>query len=320
MNNIYDNIKPFLNLIDENEQIILAGHTSPDGDAVSACFALAMALEKLGKKPIILLEDYSVSLEHIKGHHFVYKEDYKNLENVSLFVTLDCGDIERLGEAKDIFEKAKNTVNIDHHISNNNFGKLNIVNTKASSTSEIVFEIINSINKLDLDIATAIYTGLVFDTGGFKHNCTTKRTHEIAGELIQLGVDSPKVHSNILTMHTLQNSKLLAKSIDNIYIEDDIIISTLSNQEIISLGCTSKDTGNIVQYLLDTQNINVSVLLYEKDNNTIKASFRSKKVDVNEIASKFGGGGHILAAGATIKDMTLEQAKEAILQQIKNAK
>lgn len=320
MNNIYDNIKPFLNLIDENEQIILAGHTSPDGDAVSACFALAMALEKLGKNPIILLEDYSISLEHIKGHHFVYKEDYKNLENVGLFVSLDCGDIERLGDAKEVFEKAKNTVNIDHHISNNNFGKLNIVNPKSSSTSEIVFEIISSIDKLDLDIATAIYTGLVFDTGGFKYDCTTKRTHQIAGELIELGIDSHKIHSNILTMHTLQNSRLLAKSIDNIYLEDDIIISTLSNQEITSLGCTSKDTGNIVQYLLDTQNINISVLLYEKDDNIIKASFRSKKLDVNKIASQFGGGGHILAAGATIKDMTLEQAKETILQQIKNAK
>lgn len=317
MNNIYENIEPFIQLVEHSNSIVLAGHTSPDPDAISASLALGMALKKIGKNPIILLEDYTGSFEYIEESDIVYKEDYNNLQDIDLFISLDCGDIERLGNVKSIFERAKYTVNIDHHISNNNFGKLNIVNVNSSSTSEIIFEIVNHIGALDLEIATSIYTGIVFDTGGFKHNCTSKRTHEIAGELIQLGVDSTKIHSNVLTMHTFENSKLLAKSIQNIYIENDIIISTLSNKEIEELNCTDKNTGGIVQYLLDTKNINVSVFLYEKVNKSIKASFRSKTIDVNKIASKFGGGGHILASGATITDMTLEQAKDAILEQIR---
>lgn len=317
MNNIYENIEPFIQLVEHSNSIVLAGHTSPDPDAISASLALGMALKKIGKNPIILLEDYTSSFEYIEESDIVYKEDYNNLQDIDLFISLDCGDIERLGNVKSIFERAKYTVNIDHHISNNNFGKLNIVNVNSSSTSEIIFEIVNHIGTLDLEIATSIYTGIVFDTGGFKHNCTSKRTHEIAGELIQLGVDSTKIHSNVLTMHTFENSKLLAKSIQNIYIENDIIISTLSNKEIEELNCTDKNTGGIVQYLLDTKNINVSVFLYEKVNKSIKASFRSKTIDVNKIASKFGGGGHILASGATITDMTLEQAKDAILEQIR---
>lgn len=317
MNNIYENIEPFIQLVEHSNSIVLAGHTSPDPDAISASLALGMALKKIGKNPIILLEDYTSSFEYIEESDIVYKEDYNNLQDIDLFISLDCGDIERLGNVKSIFETAKYTVNIDHHISNNNFGKLNIVNVNSSSTSEIIFEIVNHIGALDLEIATSIYTGIVFDTGGFKHNCTSKRTHEIAGELIQLGVDSTKIHSNVLTMHTFENSKLLAKSIQKIYIENDIIISTLSNKEIEELNCTDKNTGGIVQYLLDTKNINVSVFLYEKVNKSIKASFRSKTIDVNKIASKFGGGGHILASGATITDMTLEQAKDAILEQIR---
>lgn len=317
MNNIYENIEPFIQLVEHSNSIVLSGHTSPDPDAISASLALGMALKKIGKNPIVLLEDYTSSFEYIEENDIVYKEDYNNLQDVDLFISLDCGDIERLGVVKSIFERAKYTVNIDHHISNNNFGKLNIVNVNSSSTSEIIFEIVNHIGALDLEIATSIYTGIVFDTGGFKHNCTSKRTHEIAGDLIQLGVDSTRIHSNVLTMHTFENSKLLAKSIQNIYRENDVIISTLSNKEIEELNCTDKNTGGIVQYLLDTKNINVSVFLYEKVNKSIKASFRSKTIDVNKIAGKFGGGGHILASGATITDMTLEQAKEAILEQIR---
>ncbi|WP_250278494.1 DHH family phosphoesterase [[Clostridium] colinum] len=318
MNNIYKNIEPFIQEIEKSKNIVIAGHTSPDGDAICSALSLGMTLEKMNKSVTILLEEYESVYNYVKGHYMVYKDSYEDLKDVDLFISVDCGDINRLGDAKAIFEKAKKTVNIDHHISNDNFGDLNIVNDKASSTSEIIFEIINHIGAIDLDIATAVYTGIVFDTGGFKHNCTSKRTHQIAGELVAIGVDTVNIYSDILSMHTLENSKLLSKAIQNIYIEDDIIISTLSKQEMEDLGASHKNTGGIVQYLLDIKNINVAVFLYEKNDKSIKVSFRSKTIDVNKIASSYGGGGHILAAGATILDMTLEQIKNDILQKIKN--
>ena len=319
MNNIYENIEPFIKEIEHSNNIVIAGHISPDGDAICSSLALAMTIEKMGKTPVVLLEDFGSSYDYIGGKNLIYKEDYNSIENIDLFISADCGDIERLGDARVIFEKAKKTVNIDHHISNDCFASLNIVNPKASSTSEIMFEIINHIGAIDFNIATAIYTGIVFDTGGFKYSCTSKRTHEIAGELIEQGIDTSKIHSTILTMHSLESSRLLAKAINNIYVEDDIIISSLSNEEIKSLDATSKATGAIVPYLLDTKFINIAVFLYEKEDGSIKLSFRSKSIDVNKIANYFGGGGHILASGATLKNISLEQAKEDVLAQVRIA-
>lgn len=318
MNNIYENIEPFIQKIEHSKNIVIAGHISPDGDAISASLSLAMALEKMGKAPIVLLEECGDTFSYIKGYDKIYRDSYENLDDIDLFICADCGDIDRLGNVKAVFEKAKYTVNIDHHISNDSFADLNIVNPKSSSTSEIVFEIVNHIGALDIDIATALYTGIVFDTGGFKYNCTTKRTHQIAGELIEIGVDNHNIHSIVLSIHTLENSKLLAKAIENIYIENDIILTTLSKEEIEKCQSTSKDTGAIVQYLLDTKGMNVSVFLCEKEENVLKASFRSKTIDVNKIANTFGGGGHMLASGATILNMSLEQAKEDILEKIRN--
>ena len=317
MYNPYENIEPFIEKVKYSENIVIAGHISPDGDAISATLALAMILEKMGKKTIMLLEKTGDVFSYIKGFDRICTDCYENIKDVDLFISVDCGDIYRLGDVKDIFDKAKYTVNIDHHASNDSFADLNIVNIKSSSTSEIIFEIANYANILDIDIATAIYTGIVFDSGGFKFNCTTKRTHQIAGELVEMGVDTHTIHSIILSLHSLENSRLLAKAIDNIYVENDIIISTLSKDEIEKCNATSSDTGNIVQYLLDTKNVNISVFIYEKED-VLKVSFRSKTIDVNKIASTFGGGGHILASGATIKDMTIEEAKADILKKIKN--
>lgn len=318
MNNIYIDIEPFIKQIEISKNIAIAGHIAPDGDAISASLSLAMTLKKMGKKPVILLENYVDTYNYLKGHDMVFKGDYDTL-NIDLFISVDCGDIERLGKAKSIFENTKNTVNIDHHISNNNFGKLNIVNPKASSTSEIIFEIVNHIGIIDLDIATALYTGIVFDTSGFKHKSTSKRTHQIASELIEIGVDNSMIHTQLLYTHTLANSRLLAKTIQNIYIENDIVISTLTRNEIVEeCKASYEDLEGISGYLLDIKGINIVVFLYEKRDGSIKAGFRSKDIDVNKIASSFGGGGHILASGATITDMTLEQAKEIILEKIKN--
>lgn len=317
MNNIYKNIEPFIKELEKSENIVIAGHISPDGDAVSSSLSLAMAINKIGKKPIILLEKYSDNYNYLKGQEMIYRGEYGNL-NPDLFISVDCGDIERLGKAKEVFERAKKTVNIDHHISNDGFGDLNIINDKSSSTSEVIFEVISCMDiDIDIDIATIIYTGLVFDTSGFKHSSTSKRTHEIAGELVNIGVDNSMIHTNLLYSHTLENARLLSKTIQNIYIEEDILISTLTKNEILE-ECMANygELEGISGYLIDFKGINISIFLYEKKDGSIKASFRSKNKDVNKIASKFGGGGHVLASGATL-NMTLDEAKKSILDEVK---
>ncbi|MDE6357951.1 MAG: bifunctional oligoribonuclease/PAP phosphatase NrnA, partial [Eubacteriales bacterium] len=311
---MYSQIKNVIEEIKKAENIVLAGHVSPDGDAVSANFALALAIKKLGKEPIILLEKYSDTYNYLKGHNLVYTGEQNKL-NPELFISLDCGDISRLGGVEEVFKRAKKTINIDHHMSNNNFGNINVVNKEGSSTSEVVFEIIKEMEEafgkdfIDKDIATIIYTGIVFDTCGFKHKSTGKRTHQIAGELIEKGVDSSMVHTNIIYTHTLGNTRLLAKAVENMQIDENILISTLSKEDILKkCNASFEELEGISGYLLDIKGIDVSAFLYEKRDGSIKVSFRAKELDVNEIADKFGGGGHKLASGATIK-ATLEEAK-----------
>ncbi|MDE6182339.1 MAG: bifunctional oligoribonuclease/PAP phosphatase NrnA [Eubacteriales bacterium] len=316
---MYSEIKNVIEEIKKAKNIVLAGHVSPDGDAVSANFALALAIKKIGKEPIILLEKYADTYDYLTGHNFVYTEEQDKL-NPDLFISLDCGDIKRLGKAEEVFKRAKKTINIDHHMSNDNFADINVVNKEGSSTSEVVYEILNQMEGdiIDKDIATIIYTGIVFDTCGFKHKSTGKRTHQIAGELIEKGVDSSAVHTNLIYTHSIGNSRLLAKSIENLHIDGGISITTLSKDDILEKCKASYDElEGISGYLLDIKGTAVSAFLYEKRDGSIKVSFRSKELNVNEIAGKFGGGGHKLASGATI-NATLEEAKEIVLKEIKN--
>ncbi len=317
---MYNNIKNVINEITKAKHIVLAGHINPDGDAIASTFALALFIYKIKNiKPCILIENYPKTYDFLILNDFIYKNDIKDIP-LDLFIALDCGDIERLGNFKNIFKSSKITINIDHHASNNHFGDINLVNASASSTSEIVFEIINSMQGImDKDIAEKLYAGIIFDTSGFKHNSTTPRTHEIASAILKYGIDFSSIQSNLIYSHSLENAKLLSCTIQNLQIDKNIAISTLTKDEILKkCNASYNDLEGISAYLLDIKGIDVCAFLYEKYDDTIKVSFRAKKLNVNEIANKFGGGGHILASGASLKDTFLEQAKDAILKEINN--
>lgn len=315
---MYQNLKSFYDLIENSNCIVIAGHTSPDGDALSASFALAVAIsKKFGKTPIVLLEDYPKKYNYIKGSNFLYKnENYDDL-SPDLFIAVDCGSIERLGDAKSVFIRAKHTVNVDHHISNDNFAQLNFVDTNSSSTSQIIFELLKDLDVFDYDIATTIYTGIVFDTNGFKHKSTSERTHQIAGELLKYNIDTPMIHTNILNYNTLPKAKVFAKAIDNIVIYKNFCYSSLTSHNITQ-ECLAEhsDIEGLSSYLLDIEGISISALFYEKLDGTIKVSLRSKEIDVNKIASVFGGGGHKLASGASL-NCSLDEAINLVFDEVK---
>lgn len=315
------NIISLIEQIKISENIVLAGHTSPDGDAISANFSLALAIKKMGKNPIILLESFPDTYNFLTGHDFIFSGDISTLKP-DLFIALDCGDISRLGRFSTVFNNSNVTANVDHHISNDLFAQINIVDKVSSSTSQIVFDIISQIsaqlNKdiLDLDISTCLYTGIVFDTCGFKHSSTSPKTHQIASVLLQKGVDSSFIHNAIIYSHSIENSKLLATAIKNLYFENGIVISTLSKNEIFNeCGASYEDLEGISGYLLDIKGAEVAAFLFERANGQTKVSLRSKKLKVNCIAEKFGGGGHILACGATLSS-DLATSKNIILNEL----
>ena len=181
-NNSFDEIMEW---VLSAETIALAGHTNPDGDAIGACLALGGALEKAGKQVQVILEKYADKYQLIPNGHLVCAAEDARLPE--LFLVLDCGDEGRLGDAAEIFQKQRE-INIDHHESNTYFAELNYVAAKASSTSEIVFQLLE--NRLPMTAAEAagLYAGLIYDTGGFRHSSTSPETMQIAGALMGYGI------------------------------------------------------------------------------------------------------------------------------------
>ena len=310
-NNILDDIKDI-------RKIYIAGHTNPDGDAVGSTFAFALAMAKLGKEPVILLEKYDDKFNVLRGREYVFQGDYDSI-NPEIIFAIDCGSKDRLGISECVFEKAELTYNIDHHISNTNYGDVNIINGSASSASEIVYELISKFTDIDKDIASAVYTGILMDTGGFMHNCTSRRTHFIAGELVEKGVDTPFIHSKMLKEHTISQIKVFNKALDNLVVDSNIAYTMLTDEEIKVCGADSSDLDGIVEYILNIKGVNASLFATERANGIVKLSFRSKMIDVNSIAAKFSGGGHKLAAGAAVKNITLEEAVKNAVNELKKA-
>ena len=297
MNNSFDEI---LEVIENSESIAVAGHTSPDGDAVASCCALAMALEKKGKKVSVFLEDIPEKFSSIP-----YSEKtLRKIENedFDLFISLDCGDEARLGEFSKLVKMAY-TINIDHHPSNTYFGKLNFVDADASSTSEIVYRLLDGWCDMEKNTAYAIYTGIIFDTGCFKHSSTTPFTMKIAGELMTYNIPFTEIQEKLFYSHTFVEAKILAEAVKNMRLECNgrLAISKLSIEEMEKNGGSSKDADAVVSYIKNTDGVDAAVFFYEKKKGEIKASMRSNEaVNVSEIAVKFGGGGHVRASGCTL--------------------
>ncbi len=306
--------------IENVQNIYIAAHINPDGDAIGSCFGFALAMAKLKKTPVILMDSYSEKFNILKGREYVYRGDHSKLAP-GIFFALDCGDTDRLGEAKSVFEKAEMTYNIDHHISNTYFACNNIVNGDASSASEVVYEIISGFVDIDSDIASALYTGILTDTGGFKHSCTSERTHEIAGRLVAKGVDTARLHSKFMLEHTFTEAKIFATAIGRMSLEEGVAYTYLTKEDMDISGATANDLDGIVAYLLNTEGAELALFATERDNGIIKLSFRSNETDVNEVASLFGGGGHKLASGASVKGDIKEvmaQALKILKDKIKN--
>ncbi len=287
--------------IENAEKIYIAGHINPDGDAVGSVLALALYFVRLGKKPCVLLENIPERFKFFYGTQLWYNGDYDDIAP-DIFFAVDCGDKKRLGKAGEIFDRSKMTYCIDHHATNTGFADIDIINAKASSASEIVYELLKENGfdaEKDIEIAADIYAGIVFDTGGFRHNCTGRRTHEIAGALVEGGVDTSTIHSRVLFEHTLPQAKLFGAALNNMKHKDGVSYTSLTTKEIEGCGCTSEDLDGIVDFLLNLDVSDCAVLVTQRSENTAKASVRSKQFPIADIIVALGGGGHKLAAGVT---------------------
>ncbi len=304
-----------------SDNFIITSHYSPDGDNLGSSIGLYYALERLGKKAFFVLDDVLPrNLDFLYENMKIYKSDEVSMKEYIL-IALDCGDKNRLCCSENIKNNAKMLINIDHHASNDGYGDLNYVDSHASSTSELIYDLLMKIDEKTIDkkIGNCLYTGLITDTGNFMYSNTNSSSFLMASQLLKLNIDKEEIIKNIYQSNPLNYVKILGNALNTLkVIEEKIATIDLTKEMFKKNNISFNDVDGIVNYTRDIEAVEVGILFKEKSEKEIKISFRSKSyLDVNKIAQKFGGGGHIRASGCTIKD-SLENAKEIIIKEVIN--
>lgn len=289
-------------ILKDVKSVGISGHIRPDGDCIGSTLALYQYIRK--NYPNI---DCKLYLQRVPDCFYFLagaKEIIHTPEDkvYDCYFALDCGDLSRLGEFGTLFTAAKKTVCIDHHKSNSGFADKELVVPGKSSTSELIFELLPK-DKIDKEIAEALYVGIVHDTGVFQYSSTTAATMSAAGFLMERGIDYSAIVDGTYYEKTINQNKILAYAINKARLVEDgkIIESVITKAEMQEFGVTPMDLDGIINQLRITKGVEVAIFLYESSDNEYKVSLRSKrKVDLSEIALKFGGGGHERAAGATM--------------------
>jgi len=305
-----------MRIIGEANVVAISGHINPDGDAVGACCAMARCAAKMWKSVFVLLHDYSEIFDCIPGQEFRFTGDF-NAICPDVFLSLDCGSKERLGKYAAVFDKSAVTINIDHHMSNDRFAQYNLIDESASSTCQILFTLISMYVPIDDETAAALYAGIVYDTGGFRHSCTSPKTHEIAAMLLGINFNHSDIYNQLMHIRSFKEARCFGAALLNVRLNGDgtIAYGSLSGEELESYGATGKDLEGIVEYMLGIRGVEAAVFAYATDAGVCKLSFRSVEIDVGTIAKNMGGGGHRFASGCNVEndvDAALESAVNAV--------
>jgi len=309
----------------KSKRIGLSFHTSPDGDAVGSILSLLNALRYLGKDCYVISRDViSDNFSFLSLSNEINGNILEPKMNTDLVIVLDCGNFERISANLSNYDGK--IINIDHHISNENYGYINYVDAKASATCEITYLLIKELGinfneKSDTEIAigNAVYTGILTDTGSFRHSNVTSRTHNIASELIENGVDNSKIHSNLFDNKPCNKVKLMGSVLSNIelFLDNKVAVLQIPKGMLEDFNLPNTDTSDLSSVGLGIKGVEVSILLKEVEEG-VKGSLRSKNnVDVRKVAEVYGGGGHIKAAGIMQKGVNLIEAKENLLKTLK---
>jgi phosphoesterase RecJ-like protein len=320
MNN--DGMSEVIDAIKKGDNFLLAAHVNPEGDSIGSQLAMYHLLKKLGKNAVIVNHDrVPENLNFLPGAADVkteLPEDFKP----SVALVLDCPVMVRVGTVIDHLNEIGMIVNIDHHISNEYYGDVNWVDAEASSAGEMIYRLAREMKvDVDKDMATDVYAAMVTDTGMFSYDNTTDYTHVIAAELMRLGVSPKKMFSEIYEKRSAAQVKLLGKALATLKMEENGQLAhiTLTRDMVIDEGIKGVSTDEFINYPRSVKGIKVAVFFKESVENagTVNVSFRSTgDINVDEIASRFGGGGHQKASGCVIKE-PLGPAKEMVLTEVR---
>lgn len=316
-------IEQIAHQLQTSNRLLLTSHANPDGDAVSSMLALGLALKKIDKDVLWLNESPIPAVYRFLPCVDRIFQTVNADQQFDAAVVLDCADMNRVGCTTALIDRAAVVVNIDHHASNTFFGHLQYIDSNACATAELVYRLLKTMDiSPDADIATAIYTGILTDTGSFRFSNTNSAAFAICTEMTELGVDPYDIAQHVYGPYPLERIKLLNLALDSIEISDNrkLSVMTVTQSMLNQTGTQSEDVDGLIHYARRIQNVKVAALIQELPNGNqppglpgqYHISLRSDgTVDVAAIATSYGGGGHLTAAGFGMK-ATLSQVKGEI--------
>ncbi len=285
--------------------IAVSGHIRPDGDCVGSVMGLYLYLKKeLPEAEIDVYLEKPAEIFDCISHIEDIKSEFNNVDAgkiYDVFIVLDCAD-DRLGEVRALYEKARKKINIDHHISNPGCGDVRIIEPERSSTAELLYDLMDPA-AVDEEIARALYIGIIHDTGVLRYSNTAPHTLQVVSELIKFGFDFSKIIDDTFYEKTYVQTQIMGRAIlESVrFMHDKCIVSMVSRRMMDFYQVTPQDLDGIVNQLLAVKGVECAIFMYEIRTLEYKISMRSKgRVDVAGVAMRFGGGGHVRAAGCTM--------------------
>lgn len=311
-------MREVIDAIRKHKKFLISAHVNLEGDSIGSQLAMKELLLALGKEAVIV--DADAVPEHYKflpkAHEVSNKVD-RNIEFDAALI-LDCPTLKRIGKVRDIITRDKFIINIDHHISNEKFGNANWVDPNASSAGEMVYRLFNEMGEpLTKETALSIYIAILTDTGSFNYDNTSSITHEIASELLGYGLDPAAVSEDVYERRSVADIKFLGLVLSGIKLNKtgDIAYLEIDKKMLSQLKIDASKSEGFVNYARSIDGVKIAIMFREdpKSAGKINVSFRSKgDVDVNNVASFFGGGGHRKASGCVI-DGTLTEVEAKVL-------
>ena len=316
-------MKQIIQQLKNSRSVLIVSHVNPDGDAIGSLLALGLAMDALNIKATLYNES------NIPAVYRFLPEVNRIQNQISLShpyeaaIVLDCSNLDRIGRAVRIVTQIPMIINIDHHVTNTRFGERHLIDDKACATAELIFRLLKEMAiPISVAMATSIYTGIVTDTGSFRFSNTNAPAFAICNEMVLLGIKPYHIARHLYGPYSLGRIKLLNLALESIEISNNGMLSlmTLTQNMLRETGTQPEDADGLIHYARRIEDVKLAALIQEQTNSTrhpktekkYHVSLRSDgSIDVADIASKFGGGGHPVAAGFSIES-TLNKIKETI--------
>jgi len=297
------------------QRFLLISHSRADGDSVGSLIGLGLALQHPGKNVQMVIEDgVPQALRFLEGTDQIRKKPQGDFD---LVITLDCSDLGRIGDV--LKNRPAPDINIDHHVTNENFASINLVDSKAGATAQILVDIFPQIGlQLTRPAAAGLLTGLITDTIGFRTSNVTSKTFDIAARLLETDVNLTDIYRQALTSRSFEAVKYWGAGLRNLERESGLVWTTLTLSDRKEAGYPGRDDADLINILSSIDDCKISIIFIEQNKGTVKVSWRAQPgLDISVIAMEFGGGGHAAASGAEILG-TMTDVQELVLERTRS--